>query len=421
MSGDVERDCVRVLLRSLWQTVNIGDVAHAPGTLRAFRRYAPDVELTLWPRQIDSREREMLARFLPEVRIVEGTLDHESGPLTPELRAAFDRADLLLHGPASGLGAEADLAWWARNAGRPYGFFGVSVDPVSHPDFGALPQLAEMITALPDDHIAPGRRELLDGAAFLFCRDSLTLRYLRAQGIKTPVLDFGPDATFVFDLYDHDAADTVLAQHGLSDGEFVCVIPRLRYTPYYKIRGTEPTATDHWRDAENEQYRDGEMTQLRGLVTTIARETGLRVLVCPEMSYEVELAKSEVVDQLPEDVRGSVAWLPYYWGVDEAAAVYTRAHSVVSMECHSPIMSAYASTPTIYVRQPTDTIKGQMWSDVELPGSVVELHDIEPGQLESAWHAIRRDRPGAVEAVRHGSKVAQEHLRRMVKATMAAR
>ncbi len=26
-----------------------------------------------------------------------------------------------------------------------------------------------------------------------------------------------------------------LREHGLEDGKFICVIPRLRYTPYYKV------------------------------------------------------------------------------------------------------------------------------------------------------------------------------------------
>ena len=35
-----------------------------------------------------------------------------------------------------------------------------------------------------------------------------------------------------------------LAEHGLQNGKFICVIPRLRYTPYYKIRNTARTKDD---------------------------------------------------------------------------------------------------------------------------------------------------------------------------------
>lgn len=419
---------MRVLLRSLWKTTNIGDVAHAPGALRAFRRFAPDDEIALWPRRIDERERAMLRRYLPEVTIVEGQLD-ESGPATPELRKAFDQADLLLHGSGSGLGAGKELAWWSKNTAKPYGFFGVSVDPVSRahgsatghdPDFGTLATLGEMIAALPDDDIAPQQRELLDGAAFVFCRDSISLGHLRAQGIKPPVLDFGPDATFVYDLHDRAAGDRVLADHNLAEDAFVCVIPRLRYTPFHKIHSTEPTAEGRYKDAENAKYVDGDMSHLRDLITAIARRTDLKVLVCPEESYEVELSRAELVDKLPADVHGSVEWLPFHWALEVASAVYARAHSVVSVECHSPIMSVVGSTPTIYVRQPTDTIKGQMYSDLELAGSFLEIDDLAPGDLVSAWERIHADRPAAIEAVRNGSEVAQGHLRRMVETAVAA-
>lgn len=419
---------VRVLLRSLWKTTNIGDVAHAPGALRAFQRFAPDVEVTLWPRRIEARERAMLQHYLPEVRIVEGQLD-DSGPSTPELRKAFDQADLLVHGSGSGLGAEKEVAWWRENTTKPYGFFGVSVDPVSRahggatghdPDFGTLATLGEMIAALPADDIAPQRRELLDGAAFVFCRDSLSLGHLRAQGIKPPVLDLGPDATFVYDLHDRAAADKVLADHNLAEDAFVCVIPRLRYTPFHKIHATAPTAESRYKDAESAKYLDGDMRHLRDLIAAIARQTDLKVLACPEESYEVELSRTELVEKLPDDVRGSVEWLPYHWPLETASAVYARAHSVVSVECHSPIMSVVGSTPTMYVRQPTDTIKGQMYRDLELAGSFVEIDDLVPGDLVSAWERIHADRPAAVEAVRNGSEVAQGHLRRMVETAVAA-
>ena len=42
----------RVLLRSSWQTVNIGDIAHTPGMLRLLGEHLPDAEVTLWPGNI---------------------------------------------------------------------------------------------------------------------------------------------------------------------------------------------------------------------------------------------------------------------------------------------------------------------------------------------------------------------------------
>jgi hypothetical protein len=234
------------------------------------------------------------------------------------------------------------------------------------------------------------------------------------------VLEFGPDATFSYDKYDDTAAEKLLAEWGLVGGNFVCVIPRLRYTPYYRIRGRERTEEDVRRDGLNEKYAAIEMERLREFVTDIARQTDLSVLLCPEMSYEVELAQDEIYAKLDDDVRESVVALPYYWRLEEAAAVYTRAHSVISMECHSPIMAVVAGIPTLYLRQPTDTIKGQMWADLGLGNNVIELDAVRAGELTDAFMALRSDYAGAVATVENARERAFNHLQHMATTTLSA-
>ena len=39
----------RILLRSSWQTVNIGDIAHTPGVLALLEKHLPEAAVTLWP------------------------------------------------------------------------------------------------------------------------------------------------------------------------------------------------------------------------------------------------------------------------------------------------------------------------------------------------------------------------------------
>jgi hypothetical protein len=413
-----EGDGVRILVRSLWQTINIGDVAHAPGTLRALEQHGGSegspIELSLWVRQIGDRERGMFRRFFPNVRVVEGVLDDAGEPSTPELREEFERAHLLVHGPAASLGAARDLRLWSAATGRPYGVFGVTFDPVTHPDWGTLPDLAAKIRGLPAGHLDRERQRLLEDAAFVFCRDTLSLEYLNRQGVKPPVLGFGPDATFMFDVHDDAAAESILQRHGLAEGEFVCVIPRLRYTPYYRIRGTTPTAEDLRRERLNATYLDEELAKLRNLITAVVRTTGRRVLLCPEMIYAVELSRSELWEKLPADVQPAVVALPDYWAAEQAAPVYARAHAVVSMECHSPIMSVVAGTPTVYARQPTDTIKGQMWADLGLADSIVELDDLRGGELAEFFLRTYADCQQAVKRTLRGRERAQSILRDMV-------
>ena len=42
----------RILLRSGWQTVNIGDIGHTPGILHLLEQYLPEAEVRLWPTNI---------------------------------------------------------------------------------------------------------------------------------------------------------------------------------------------------------------------------------------------------------------------------------------------------------------------------------------------------------------------------------
>jgi len=39
----------RIVLRSSWQTVNIGDIGRTPGVLALLEKYLPEAEVRLWP------------------------------------------------------------------------------------------------------------------------------------------------------------------------------------------------------------------------------------------------------------------------------------------------------------------------------------------------------------------------------------
>lgn len=59
-----------LLLRSSWQTVNIGDLAHTPGVLALLEKYLPEAEVRLWAIDVDRGVLEMLRRRFPELRRV---------------------------------------------------------------------------------------------------------------------------------------------------------------------------------------------------------------------------------------------------------------------------------------------------------------------------------------------------------------
>jgi len=201
----------RILLRSSWQTVNIGDIGHTPGALRLFERHLPDVEITLWPSSVDRGVRELLLAAFPKLRIAVGDVDDDLKPTTPALTEAFAQCDLLVHGSGPNLMAWRHLDAW-RKLGKPYGIFGITFDPLGGGkggdwEGGTLNERAAKIAALPLNNIKVAERPVFEDASFIFLRDTLTMGYLRRQLPNLRHTAFGPDATFACDLRDDAKAD----------------------------------------------------------------------------------------------------------------------------------------------------------------------------------------------------------------------
>ncbi len=104
------------------------------------------------------------------------------------------------------------------------------------------------------------------------------------------------------------------------------------------------------------------------------RTTGGGILVCTEMTYQLDILEPLLYRPSPDDVKPNVVVRKTYWLRDESASVYRRASLVLSLECHSPIIAAAAGAPCIYVHQPEDGIKVQIiqtwgWAIVILKSS----------------------------------------------------
>ncbi|HVF28451.1 MAG TPA: polysaccharide pyruvyl transferase family protein [Pyrinomonadaceae bacterium] len=371
----------RILLRSSWQTVNIGDIAHTPSMLALLEKYRPDDEVTLWPNPLNPEVEHLLTARFPKLRIAKTKAEQD---------AALEACDFFLHGSGPGLVGRNE-AERARKAGKPYGFAGIT---------------------LSDDELK-ANRELLGGAKFVFTRDGDSLNALRKADIKGPKTEFGPDATFALDLRDDDAAGKLLKEHDLVEGEFLCAIPRLRWTPYWEIH-PETVKPNPERSAANEAFADRDHAKLREAIVAWVTETKQRVFLVPEMTYEVARLRPLLYDPLPAVVKPSVAVLDRYWLTAEAASVYARAAAVVSFEMHSPIMAVAAGTPAILLRQPTDTRKGQMWRDVGLESWIFEIEDSTGKDIAARVVEIGKNLPSARKTAEKARSVARERMAAMV-------
>lgn len=376
----------RVLLRSSWQDVNIGDVAHSPGLLSALLDLDPDAELTLWPVALGEREEALMRQFLPQVAIVRGELSDDGQPTTPELASAWSSAEVLVHGSAADVeNRHAEFLHWSRTTGKPHGYAGVTADPVCPPTWGTLAELEAMAAFLPPEFLGAEAREPLDSAEFIFCRDSISLKYLRRQQIRAKTLGFGPDGTFTYVFADAATIEPFLEEMDLRRDNFACFVPRLRYAPYAKIHGREPTPESLRRDAINAATHRSDLAALVTAIATWVRQTKAPAVVVPEMSYAPAYAREHLLPLLPPDVAPHVRILDRFWSLAEASAIYSVSRAVISMECHSPIIATAHAVPTLYLRLPTETVKGRMYDDLGGPDVIIE---VGPGAETAAQDAV---------------------------------
>jgi hypothetical protein len=404
-----------ILVREALQFENIGDSGRVPGTIRLLYQHLPEATVTLWPWQLHEREREMLMRAFPKLRIAEGEVDEAGNATTPALATAWKDADIFIT-PARH--AKTFHAW--AKTGRPYGFFGSHFDPVSNrkdrPQGDTLDELQKLIAAQPADHFDGHykSREVYEGASFIFARDTYSLQYLQSQKLRTPVVEFGLDGTFGIAVRDEKRAQDWLRRIGAEEGKFICVLPRLRYTPYYRVKNLPRDEGDYEIDAINAVHAARDHAPLRDLITLWVRETGLKVILCPEMTYEIAVAKEHLFDPLPADVKTHVIWRDTFWLADEAASVYARAVAVVSAECHSPIIALSQGTPAFYVRNPADTVKAQMFRDLGLTDWVFESNHTTGQQLWDKLKPIHEDRAAGHAKVQTAMQQAGAIQKRMV-------
>jgi len=366
-----------ILIVSGWQDVNIGDITHTPGLIGLLHKRLPTAKLMLWKKSESAKVDALLLKNYPALRIVHGTYNQALVPQSDEVKQAFAEADFLIHGSGPSVVGSDNIRSWLQQTGKPFGIFGVTIQDVN-----------------------PPLKELLQKAAFIFTRETASIDVLRKNGLAGAQIAFAPDATFVLEINDKPTASAFLDINGLKEKKFICAIPRLRYTPYYKWAPNASWTEERIKtvEATNEQFKEADHAKLREAMIAWVRNTGNKVLVCPEMLYQVDIMDELLINPLPQDVKPFVIKRGY-WLPDEAASVYANAKAVLSFECHSPIIAAANGTPAFYLRQPTDTIKGQMYYDLGYTDWVFEMDKTSGKQIADTLMQVQADYPAALKKV----------------------
>ncbi|HAZ04288.1 MAG TPA: polysaccharide pyruvyl transferase [Prolixibacteraceae bacterium] len=342
-----------ILLCTGIQYANMGDHGHVTGILNLLTMYLPEARIVLWPK-IDLPEfDELISANWPDVRIIHSKLA-DGKPVDEEIGKVAKQVDFVI----GGHGEETEVSWVAKNFNKPYGIFGVTV--------GAPPEGT--------------RKEFIDSASFYFTRETASLENLKKAGVRCPVTDFVPDATFGSNVQDEQKSSVFMRKNELKYKKFLCVVPRLRVTPYYRIApelryDPSPWSDERVREVDqlNNKHKEEDHAKARAAMIAWVRQTGYPVLLCPEMIHNMDIFDELLLNPLPDDVKKNVIKKEHFWRIDEATTVYKNATAVISLECHSPIIAYTQGTPAFYLRQPEDTIKGQMYYDIGLPKWVFEI------------------------------------------------
>ncbi len=393
LRAEVQRS-PRILLRSSWQVVNIGDIAHTPGVLTLIERYMPDAEVILWASgSLSDEVAAMEHRRFPKLKIVKGTLGADGKSSNQALGDAVAWADFLLHGSGPSLVAAKDVAAFVKQTKKPFGVYGIT-----HGSF-----------------LSGNDKELLSQAKFVYFRDSVSLELAKREGVTSPIMEFAPDGAFACDLRDDDKAIAFMQANDLEEGKFLCCLSRLRFTPYWTIPESNRTF-DAQRHARNEAMKEHDHRALRESVMEVVRQTPLKVLLCPEDKTQMAVGKEMLWDTLPDDVKPRVVWRENYWLTDEALSTYVRSAGLFGSEMHSPIMAIGNGIPAIVCRFEEQTSKGIMWRDIGLGDWLFDLDQPEDHKaLVPAVLKLAKD-PVAAKAK---ALTARTYVEQRQRATMA--
>nr|WP_293837467.1 polysaccharide pyruvyl transferase family protein [uncultured Arsenicibacter sp.] len=311
----------------------------------------------------------MLNHYYPEVRIIHGAVSKEFVVQSEDVKQAFAEADLFIHGSGPSVVAADFLQAWQRSTQKPFGIFGTTIQDIN-----------------------TNLKALLSKASFIFTRETASIQKLNEAGLSGSHIAFAPDATFAMTIRDDAKAQGFMNANGLKPRSFICAIPRLRKTPYYKIRANSGWSEQQIQEvnALNDRWKEIDHAKLREAMIAWVRKTGNPVVVCPEMTYQVDIMDELLIDPLPADVKARVIKHDY-WLPDEAASLYSQAHCVLSFECHSPIIALTNGTPAFYLRQPEDTIKGQMYYDLQLTDWTFEINDVTGEQIAGRLMSVHTD------------------------------
>src|SRR5690606_16720658 len=124
-------------------------------------------------------------------------------------------------------------------------------------------------------------KKFIDKAEFYFTRETASYHNLKTANVSCPLIGFAPDASFGSNVLELDRAVSFMNRHQLQYKKFLCVVPRLRVTPYYRIAPTlkhqqAPWTQDRIREVDelNNKHKETDHAKARSAIIAYVRRTG---------------------------------------------------------------------------------------------------------------------------------------------------
>jgi polysaccharide pyruvyl transferase WcaK-like protein len=382
-----------VLLHCGWATKNIGDIGHTPGTLRFLEQYLPEAKVILWAANTNEAVDAMLMKRFPKLEIVKGSLSKEGGAV----EEAIKRSDFFLRGP--GMGQPTDFMKYCQKAGKPWGL-------------QAQSYFSDMVTGKG----AEERIALLNNAAFIYCRDSKTLKLLQDTGVKPPVLEWAPDGCFGIDVRDEEKALARMKKHGLEEKKFITIQLRTHSPTSPGVDDKRPQKLNPLNPTPENIADDTRRAKVyQDLIAMWVKETGYKVVIAPEVHKEMEYNKKFIYDTLPDELKKYVVNFDEFWNVDEACSFYARAHTVICHEPHTPIMALAMGTPMMHTFSEFHSPKCWMFKDIGLEEWAPEFDATPATKMFEILMGIHKDYAAAQAKVKKAMAYVEERAQSQMK------
>lgn len=420
-----------IMIGYLWGWTNIGDAAIAPGLLNLLTRNFPDYNLQALCYSFKDPEKSKklpwhINRFFPDCKVLNGdslktahakacaqaktdlnadvpvidqsNIDYIFDTFAqnvldylrendPAFYDSFCQTDLFIYTSgcvlAYGPGTLGGNDFWgyclyrslplllAKKLGIPYGVFSHTFDA-----FKGEPGYSYF-------------KELLEDAAFVFCRDTDSLRYLLSINIKPKNFIFVPDSTFSSIWKKSQWADDFMKENCLSSGEFMAVII---HTPAQSLSR---------RPKVSPERAESHMEKIREVVKHWVHSTSMKAVLCPEVTRDIEATKMHIYDKLDFPTQQNTVWINSFWTHDQAKALYARARLVVSMELHSLLLSLPEGTPIIHLPFAEVGRKSYFITDMGLSDYLLDIDRTPVGTILERVDYIHKNHNKVTRMLKH--------------------